>query len=251
MAKRRRNRNADPLGLAIPAIPSFNMSDILAPPKWLWMAVVGAGGFALLWTLLRKRSSVMPTGIGSWMETTGIGSYNAAGVKVGNRKVTTLTESNVWFIAYPSIRNALGNRSAAAYNAVIDQFKVATNPRYTPRGGDTFCNIFVEDVMFAMGIELPWDHANEIADWLSNERDGWRQVTAQEAQDRANAGYPTVTAFYNYPGIGHLSVVRPGNYATFRAVMTANAGADNFNNGSALRAYTASMLSRVRYYTHD
>ena len=48
-----------------------------------------------------------------------------------------------------------GNRSAANYNAVLDQFSVGNNPRYARRNGNTYCNIFVWDATRAMGAEIP------------------------------------------------------------------------------------------------
>ncbi|NPV90054.1 MAG: hypothetical protein HPY50_04670 [Firmicutes bacterium] len=47
-------------------------------------------------------------------------------------------------------------RSPYAYDMIIDQFKVADNPRYKRRNGNTYCNIFAWDVTNAMGAEIPY-----------------------------------------------------------------------------------------------
>lgn len=137
---------------------------------------------------------------------------------------SNLQETQAWIPIDAPRTNAPGQRSADEYGAVIDQFDVENNPRYTPRvqnpGGplDTFCNIFVSDVTKAMGADIPhyWQgqelDANRTADWLrdSGPSFGWRQVTEQEAQDLANQGKPVVVTWSNPNGIGHSGVVRPG-----------------------------------------
>jgi hypothetical protein len=52
------------------------------------------------------------------------------------------------------IQNDGDGRNPEYYDAVIDQFKVASNPRYV-RSSGTSCNVFVDDVMRAMNARFP------------------------------------------------------------------------------------------------
>jgi hypothetical protein len=99
-------------------------------------------------------------------------------------------------------------RSAIAYASIIDGFKVETNKKYSPVGG-TKCNIFAQDVMSAMSVDLPSGLANQMADALSRNRTpGWYSVTFLDAQKRANLGYPAIGT-KKAEGHGHVVVVRP------------------------------------------
>ena len=78
------------------------------------------------------------------------------GVSQGYRPLVHDIESQaIWDAVVGPVKNAVGERSSFSYDAVIDQFYVATNPRYKPRileGGATqatFCNVFVQDVIAA------------------------------------------------------------------------------------------------------
>ncbi len=143
------------------------------------------------------------------------------------------------------------NRNAATYDNVINQFAVGVNPRYTPRDGTTFCNIFAWDVTRAMGAEIPHYvdpvtreptaqvpgagrelDANGVNRWLNDlgPEHGWREVGAEEAQALANEGHPGVASWNNPGGIGHIGVVRPGEL-NGNGPELAQAGARNFNDG--------------------
>jgi peptidoglycan hydrolase-like protein with peptidoglycan-binding domain len=157
-------------------------------------------------------------------------------------------------------------RNAATYDAVIDQFAVGVNPRYTPKPKTTYCNIFLWDVTRAMGSEIPhWVDgqgnpskpstknkeltANATFEWLRKHggRFGWRCLGSaskpeasapaskwpalwQEAQNLANRGFPVIGIWSNPGGIGHVGVVRPGQ-ASANGPALAQAGAKNFNHG--------------------
>ena len=118
----------------------------------------------------------------------------------------------------PYMTSEVGNRSAAEYNAVIDQFDIENNPRYASRNGNTYCNIYGWDVTSAMNAEIPhWVdangvpcapnakgahelNANLVVKWLKdNGKDyGWYEVkTMEEAQLAADMGKPTVVVWYN------------------------------------------------------
>jgi hypothetical protein len=126
----------------------------------------------------------------------------------------------------PPVTNSPGNRDPNLYSSAINQFGVETNPRYTPRNNNTYCNIFVWDVTTAMDAEIPhWVdvktrepldvskyyeltrqgiifdelNANEVVDWIdgSGANYGWHAVTAEEAQNLANRGNPAVAVWKN------------------------------------------------------
>jgi hypothetical protein len=78
---------------------------------------------------------------------------------------------------------------------------------------------------------------------------GWRQVTAEEAQIRANEGRPAVVLWRNPTGIGHVQVVRPGTYDAARGATIAQAGALNTNNARVRDVLPSG--SGETYWTHD
>jgi hypothetical protein len=176
----------------------------------------------------------------------------------------------------PLVKSDVTNRSAALYNNVIAQFKVASNPRYAvTESGSTYCNIFMWDVTRAMGAEIPHYvdpntlearsypdvtgarelNANGIYDWLSKKGGeyGWKRVTAAQAQALANEGRPVVTAWKNTTGgHGHVQVVVPsmdGAYNENRGVAIAQAGRRLFDYGYIRDVYNES-LHEVVYYAH-
>jgi len=177
------------------------------------------------------------------------------------------TNTNAWVPVDAPVRGDPTNRTADNYNQVIDQFSVNNNPRYQPRGGNTYCNIFAWDVTRAMGAEIPhWvDGAGNPAAmgapgareldangghrWLETKgpSHGWREVSAQEAQNLANQGHPAVASWNNPGGIGHIAVVRPGE-VTDRGPAIAQAGASNFNNGHVRDSFGNAP---VKYFVND
>jgi putative chitinase len=177
------------------------------------------------------------------------------------------TNTNAWIPVDAPVRGDPSNRNAGNYGQVIDQFSVNNNPRYQPRGGNTYCNIFAWDVTRAMGAEIPhWVDgngnpagvgapgareldANGGHRWLEQHgpRHGWREVSAQEAQALANQGHPTVASWNNPGGIGHIAVVRPGEM-TDRGPAIAQAGASNFNNGHVRDSFGNRP---VQYFVND
>ena len=178
-------------------------------------------------------------------------------------------------------------RSAAAYDEAIDALRVETNTSYErywgtrhdrhpchnprcngdhpcpPCSGDhtTHCNIFAGDVIDAMGLPVPHRPIGRVDvwnDWMSTDGRShhWQQVEEEEAQARADQGYPTLVL---WPG--HVAVVRPGGMRTaqrrdFDAVpprpdmkagpTTAQAGEWNWNRGGLSWADGSPT-----YWTHD
>lgn len=120
------------------------------------------------------------------------------------------------------LRSGEDSRSPELLREVIAQFDVAFAPRYQPV---TFCNVFVWDFTRAMGCEVPhWVKldgtpatpgqgselsVNGIVEWLRRHgpEQGWSEVDAAAAKDAANAGRPTLAAWLNSYGHGHIAVV--------------------------------------------
>lgn len=172
----------------------------------------------------------------------------------------------------PPLTNGSDNRSPEKYLAVVRQFEVELNPRYTPGhqgGSETYCNIFLWDVTKAMSCEVPhWVdadgeptgvgrgkelNANAIFDWLVGEgfEHGWRRCTQAEAIERPLAGFPTIVVWKNPKGIGHVAVCIPSEEDKYRGTtvpVIAQAGKTNFSSGLVTKGFGDRSLT---YYTHD
>ena len=184
-----------------------------------------------------------------------------------------LTPLNGWVPTTPAVRSTEANRSPQLYRAIVDQFRVETTPRYQPRDGKSYCNIFVWDVTSAMGAEIPYrtdsqtgepwpeDTGNAISmsaarmdAWLERfgETYGWREADAQTAQYYANQGKPAVTTAGS---VGHVQVVVPsrdGGYDPQRGVTIAQAGGNLTSYTSIKRTYSDAVLrEKVRYWVHE
>jgi len=194
----------------------------------------------------------------------------------------SITGTNVWEPVTPFLTSQEGQRSRESYIEVLDQFDVENNPRYCPRDGCTFCNIFVWDVTLSMGSEIPhWvdistgaprrfpdvqgareTDANGNAQWLNNygEGFGWIKVTAEEAQSAAHRGQPTVVTLYNPGEIGHIALVRPGenqdrvfvdSSGVYQNIFIAQAGSSNFNFRELAWGFFARSMPYLEFYTHE
>ena len=185
---------------------------------------------------------------------------------------------NAWVAASPAITGDKSCRSADLLNKIIGQFDVETSARYQPHkhGSDTYCNIFVWDATSALGAEIP--HyidaatgsprqypdvkgaaelgANGTYDWLAGygKKYGWTEVSASEAQNYANSGYPAVTAWRNTSGgAGHVQIVCPskdGKYDPVRGVTVAQAGSNNHEYAYLSSTFSSSRIPQVKYYVH-
>lgn len=183
-----------------------------------------------------------------------------------------------WLPVTPPLTCGSASRNPHLLEAVLDQFHVETSLRYAPVGGLTRCNRYGQDVTLALGCPLPqvwlfgatWRemNANALQRWLYRvgPAHGWRVVGGIEAQHRAEAGFPAVATWLNPEAReaeehvptwanprpeapGHLAMVRPsrGN----EGVWVAQAGAVCFGFGTVERAFGASRVRRVVYFTHD
>jgi len=189
----------------------------------------------------------------------------ASGQYDGTRAAPGTTNTQAWIPVNAPLQGSPSDRNAATYADVIDQFAVGNNPRYQPRDGNTYCNIFAWDATKAMGAEIPhWVDgagnptgvgqgreldANGVNRWLNNQgpSQGWRQVSAEEAQQLANQGHPAVASWNNPGGIGHIAVVRPGEI-NGNGPAIAQAGARNFNEGHVRDSFGN---ANVQYFVND
>ena len=266
-------------------------------PAALAIVVLGAG--VLL--LLSEPSEVAPEGVGQRFVVPVQGLDQGTGPAVSDSLYATRTqevEDDPSAPIHPTVdidetdhrlpvdaplRGDPKGRDRVTYDNVINQFMVEENPRYQLRenalmyeGGVTYCNIFVWDVMRAMGVEIPywvdangeitepyfspdlgrfrivkpayWKNANDIHHWL-NERgtkSGWREVTPEEAQDSANLGHPTVASLYIPYESGHMGIVRPGEMINGPAL--AQAGASNVNYA---HVYDFFPRERTQFFVND
>lgn len=131
-------------------------------------------------------------------------------------------------------------------NDVLDSLNVERNPRYLPSGPKgnrtTWCNRFAQDALRQLGVpqqHAPSGLANQMNDFLNKKGavNGWRRVSAQEAQQMANLGKPTLATWKNPTGgHGHIGVIRPGELKGGSPTM-AQAGGRNFNNGTVRQGF--------------
>lgn len=169
------------------------------------------------------------------------------------------------------VQSHTGERDPNLYAAVINQFGVESNPRYAQNQqgkGETYCNIFVWDATRAMGAEIPhWVDkngnpgspgngnreldANGTIRWMQvhGEQQGWKAVDATTAQAMANQGQPVVATMHNPGGIGHVAMVRPGEYADGQGPAIAQSGGRNMNDSHVKDGF--GNLERVVYYVHE
>jgi hypothetical protein len=149
---------------------------------------------------------------------------------------------DAWVPTTPPLTNDAGNRDPSKYLAVVRQFDVENNSRYTPRNNSTFCNIFLWDVTKAMGCEATGVgqgkelNANAACAWLSGVgyNHGWSRCSALEANNNVKVGCPAVVIWMNPKGIGHVAVVIPSDRP---GVRIAQAGATNFFDGDVSKGF--------------
>ena len=130
---------------------------------------------------------------------------------------------------------------------VIDELDVEHAPRYAPQGTSTFCNIFVSDVLTALGLQPGhWCdtdgnpakdgqdgafemNANRMARWfkLHGPRNGWEEADRLTASDAAGRGH-TVVVVWDSKLVGtpgHIAIMLPEG-------TIAQAGRKNFVGGT-------------------
>jgi LysM repeat protein len=187
----------------------------------------------------------------------------------GNHPAPGTTSTARALYSHPPLTNAPGQRDAAIYSQLINQFAVGDNPRFLAGQGKTYCNIFVWDVTRAMGAEVPhWvDAGGNIAvpgapgafemninagvTWMKDHgvsQHGWQSATPAQAQDAANQGKIAVVLWKNQTGgHGHTAIVRPGTLDGSGPAI-AQAGRHNFNLGHVRTGF--GTLGPLEFYIH-
>lgn len=122
--------------------------------------------------------------------------------------------------------------SMSGYEAALRQFRVDLAPRYQPRDGVTWCNIFISDATLALGCELPHlvdGKEQRMNDMIETVRDHneWVQMNEEYAIASANEGRPTLALWHSGgSGPGHGAFVMPQPMPiSLAAVKLAQAGA--------------------------
>jgi hypothetical protein len=119
------------------------------------------------------------------------------------------------------------------YEACLRQFRVDLAPRYQPRDGLTFCNIFISDATLALGCELPHlvdgkeQRMNDLIETVRDSEDWVQQFSYENAVAVANAGMPSLVLWHSGGnGPGHGAFVMPQEMPiSLAAVKLAQAGA--------------------------
>lgn len=172
--------------------------------------------------------------------------------------------------AQPPFRSLETARSSNAYLAAVEQFRVEEAPRYLAGKGLTWCNRFVCDVTDAMGCPVPYQLANDMADWFLDKgaKKGWQQVDGAKAYLIALSGCPVVAIWKNTEPVldargkpilgvdgkllvhhGHVAMVVPVPAVPSKpaALRIAQAGLRNFNNAPLASGFGTRP---VEYFAH-
>jgi hypothetical protein len=130
----------------------------------------------------------------------------------------------------------VGGNSPAT--ATVRKLGPTTNPKYQPRNGNTYCNVFTHDYMRARGLsekQFPLQLANDTNKWLKSSsaaKQGWKQVSAEEAQRFVNNGGIGLVSRLNRGGHGHIAPILEGQtQGGYPAI--SNVGSRNFLSGHA------------------
>ncbi len=128
-------------------------------------------------------------------------------------------------------------RTPEALLAAVAQFDVVRNPKYQRRDitGDgkpeTFCNQYLEDLLFALGLVIP---AGLLAHyqlyWLDSAAGramGWEECSEERAVTHASFGLPVVAGWFNPDGHSHVALCVPTPVGRVGPFIT-QAGRHNF-----------------------
>lgn len=136
-----------------------------------------------------------------------------------------------------------------SYKSVIDSFDVENNPKYQKASnGDTYCNIFAQDVMNAMGEPLPTGRCVNMYNALAAKQyPHWKPVGSLQAQERAKAGYGTIGITTD-----HVVVIYPttATVTTRNNIHMSMAGTICYNDMRITLAWKAAYLNDIKYYSY-
>jgi len=157
-------------------------------------------------------------------------------------------------------------RSAEATLFVADALQVNKPGAFTagvvqdPATGKVFnvtrCNNYAVAFMCALGVKLPLLTADQLYDYLSGPggaADGWAEVTADEAKQRALVGFPTLAVWHSAGEDihGHIAVVIPApEGAPGIYVSAAGAPLATFISGRIEATFGSARMAAVRYFSH-
>src|SRR5476649_729083 len=88
---------------------------------------------------------------------------------------------------------------AEANREKIDKVFDKYTEKYAPKDGKTYCNVFAALTTEELGSKIPQKLANLQQEWLLKEGkdEGWKEVTAEEAQKLANEGRIALASWKN------------------------------------------------------
>lgn len=193
-------------------------------------------------------------------------------------------------VANPPIKSSPGQRSARAYTDVIEQFDVEYAERYKRDGlkiAGTHCNLFVADVMRAMGAPLPTKAdlgiiendrmtavTADILEFLKGDKistdpanGGWRELNPRNKDDlekliaHVHSGGPAIAISSKSDGPdNHMVVIRPNQdgVVDWTRLHIAQAGGDLYNDttlslGWKMNDPQGKELERldIKFFVHD
>lgn len=204
----------------------------------------------------RQREAILGAAPGARRATGEVPAMHAPATRFdGQSAPTELTERDLWKAVVAPVQSQEEGRNRGLLEQVLQQFAVASNPRYEPDAPDRpRGHIYVWDVSRAMACEIPhFAGAKELSlgqtvDWLRHEGPmrGWRRAEAQDAIAAANEGQ-LVIALPKEPRLKHLAVVIPQEPPPDLLPKVAGAG---MKRGWALPVAEVFGLKRIEFFVH-
>lgn len=114
----------------------------------------------------------------------------------------------------------------------------------------SLCNCYVTCCTAALGCAIPAKKANNQVEWListSGQLAGWMHVDSETARQRATLGFPTVAAWVNQTGHGHIALLVPPPQGETRLFVSA-AGTQNFTAAPIEKSF--GVGKDVHFWTH-
>jgi hypothetical protein len=167
-----------------------------------------------------------------------------------------LTGRDLAKIFQAPVQNREGRRARHAYEQIIKQFAVASNPRYDAESPDASRgHIFVSDVSRAMHCEIPHNDGgrelslSQACAWMREKAlgHGWRVIDLEVVLQTVADGH-LVIALPTEATVNHLAVVPPQDTVDPSDLLLAGLGAER---GAGLPASKIFGSSGVVFYTHD